>query len=63
MLSVTIEKRYQIDVDLLHLTRYIMRGPPDVDGRAHAIPGIVNATLNKPAIFGANVVSALGSVK
>ncbi|KKN01379.1 hypothetical protein LCGC14_1128280 [marine sediment metagenome] len=58
-----LDKRYQIDVDLLHLTRYVMRGPPDVDGVAHAIPGIVNATLNKPAIFGANVVSALGSVK
>jgi len=58
-----LDKRYQIDVDLLHLTRYVMRGPPDVDGIAHAIPGIVNATLNKPAIFGANVVSALGSVK
>ncbi len=58
-----LDKRYQVDVDLLHLTRYIMRGPPDVEGVAHAIPGIVNATLNKPAIFGANVVSALGSVK
>ena len=56
-------QRMQVDVDLLHLAKYVMRGPPDVDGKAHAIPGIVNSTLNKPAIFGATVVSALGAVK
>ena len=58
-----LDKRYQVDVDLLHLAKYIMRAPPDKEGVSHAIPGIVNATLNKPAIFGANVVSALGAVK
>lgn len=55
-------KRYQIDADLLHLSDYVMRGPADVDGVRHAIPGIVNSTLNTPAIFGANVTSALGAV-
>ena len=55
-------RRYQIDADLLHLESYVMRGPPDKQRVRHAIPGIVNSTLNKPAIFGANVVSALGAV-
>ncbi|KKL66258.1 hypothetical protein LCGC14_2146770 [marine sediment metagenome] len=58
-----LDKRYQVDVDLLHLSKYVMRVAPDIEGIAHAIPGIVNATLNKPAIFGTNVVSALGAVK
>ena len=60
---VALDNRYQTDADLLHLTDYIMRGPPDINGVAHAIPGIVNATLNSPAIFGRQVVAALGAVK
>jgi len=58
-----LDRRIQVDADLLHLEDYIMRGPAGVDGIAHAIPGIVNATLNKPAVFGRQVVAALGAVK
>jgi len=58
-----LEKRWQVDDNLLHLKDYVMRGPPDVDGVAHAIPGIVNATLNKPAVYGRQVTAALGAVK
>ena len=58
-----LDARMQTDADLLHLVKYVMESPPDIEGKRHAIPGIINATLNKPAIFGANVVSALGSVK
>ena len=58
-----LDTRMQADVDLLHLKDYVMRGPPDVEGKRHTIPGIVNSTLNKPAIFGDNVVAALGAVK
>ncbi len=57
-----LDQRMEIDADLLHLAHYIMRGPPDVAGVRHAIPGIVNSTLNKPAIFGATVVSSLAAV-
>ena len=58
-----LDARMRTDADLLYLVKYVMESPPDIEGKRHAIPGIINATLNKPAIFGANVVSALGSVK
>ena len=58
-----LDARMQTDSDLLHLTPYIMRSAPDINGKRHAIPNIINTTLNKPAVFGANVVSALGAVK
>jgi len=58
-----LDKRYQTDADLLYLGQYIMRSPPDIDGVRHAIPGIVNATLNSPAVYGRQVVAALGAVK
>ena len=54
-----LDNRMQTDADLLYLKKYVMM---DKTGK-HAIPDIVNSTLNKPAVFAANVVSALGSVK
>src|SRR3990167_7067219 len=58
-----LDARMKTDADLLYLKSYVMESQPDIEGKRHVIPGIVNATLNKPAVFGANVVSALGSVK
>jgi len=58
-----LDARMQTDADLLYLVPYIMQSLPDIEGKRHTIPDIINTTLNKPAIFGANVVSALGSVK
>ena len=58
-----LDARWQADADLLYLKDYVMEGPPDVAGKRHVIPGIVNATLNRPAIFGETVVSVLGAVK
>ena len=58
-----LDARMQTDADLLLLNQYIMQSAPDIEGKRHAIPDIINTTLNKPAVFGANVVSALGAVK
>ena len=58
-----LDARWQTDADLLYLKDYIMESPPDIGGKRHAIPGIVNSTLNRPAIFGETVVSVLGAVK
>lgn len=52
-------KRMQVDSDLVNLKKYVMT---DKTGK-HAVPDIVNATLNKPAVFASNVIAALGSVK
>ncbi|KKK64079.1 hypothetical protein LCGC14_2987830, partial [marine sediment metagenome] len=50
-------KRMDEDKDLLYLKKYIMR---DATQKGNAIPDIVNVTLNRPALFAANVESALG---
>jgi len=47
--------RMDEDKDLLYLKKYIMTG---IDNKA--IKDIVNVTLNRPALFAANVMSALG---
>ena len=49
-------ERYKTDSDLLYLDKYIMKDAKEL----HAIPDIVNVTLNRPAVFFHNVVSALG---
>lgn len=54
-----LDQRMQTDVDLLYLKKYVMT---DKTGK-HAVPDIINSTLNKPAVFAANVNSALGAVK
>ena len=59
----SLDIRWQADADLLYLTPYVMRRPPDIEGKQKVIPGVVNSTLNKPAVFGANVVAALGAVR
>lgn len=53
-----LDKRMQVDVDLLHLAEYVIK---DKDGKV--VPGVVNVTLNRPAVFAANVISSLGSAK
>ncbi len=50
-------KRMDEDKDLLYLKKYLMR---DATQKGNAIPDIVNVTLNRPALFAANVESALG---
>jgi len=52
-----LEARWQADEDLLYLKKYIMR---DAGGK-NAVPDIVNVTLNRPAVFAANAISALGA--
>jgi hypothetical protein len=49
-------KRMITDKDLLYLKNYVLR-----DKESKAVPDIINLTLNKPAIFAANVISALGA--
>lgn len=47
--------RMEEDKDLLYLKKYIM-----TDVKNRAVKDIVNVTLNRPALFAANVMSALG---
>jgi hypothetical protein len=49
-------KRMITDSDLLYLAKYVLR-----DKMEKAIPDIINVTLNKPAIFAANVIASLGA--
>lgn len=51
-----LETRWQGDEDLLYLKKYIM-----TDVKGNAVPDIVNVTLNRPAVFAANAIAALGS--
>lgn len=51
-----LESRWQADEDLLYLKKYVM-----TDARGHKVDDIVNVTLNRPAVFAANAISALGS--
>lgn len=49
-------KRMDNDKDLLYLSKYTLK---DKDGKE--IKGIINTTLNDPAVFAANVLSSLGA--
>lgn len=51
-----LHTRMDEDKDLQYGKKYVMK---DADNK-HAIPDIVNVTLNRPALFMANVLSALG---
>ena len=51
-----LETRWKSDEDLLYLKKYVMQ-----DANGKKIDDIVNVTLNRPAVFGANVVSAMAS--
>ena len=53
-----LDKRMQADVDMLYLEKYVLK-----DKAGKAVPDIINITLNRPAVFGANVTSALGNAK
>ena len=51
----SLDGRMQMDSDMLYLAKYVMK-----DKAGKAIPDIINATLNKPAVLAANVISSLG---
>jgi len=51
-----LEARWQADEDLLYLKKYVM-----TDANNKKVDDIVNVTLNRPAVFAANAISALGS--
>ena len=51
-----LEARWKDDEELLYLKKYVM-----TDANNKAISDIVNVTLNRPAVFAANTISALGS--
>jgi len=49
-------KRWKADEELLYLEKYIMK-----DASGKNVPDIVNVTLNRPAVFAANIIAALGA--
>ena len=51
-----LDARMQADANLLYLKRYVL-----VDSKGAKVPDIINITLNRPAVFAANVISALGN--
>ncbi len=51
----TLDARMQTDSDLLYLRKYVL-----MDTHAHKVPDLINVTLNKAAVFAANVLSSLG---
>ena len=51
-------KRMDADTDMLYLKKFLLK-----DTRGREVPDIVNVTLNKPAVFAANVISAVNAVK
>jgi len=51
-----LRQRMDDDVGLLHLKKYVMR-----DTKGKEIRDIVNVTLNRCAVFAANIISALGN--
>lgn len=51
-----LTKRMDADKDLLYLSKYTLK-----DKKGKEIPGVINTTLNDPAVFAANVISALGA--
>ena len=51
-------ERMDDDKKLLYLDKYVLQDLAGV-----AVPGIINITLNDPAVFAANVIAALGEAK
>lgn len=52
----TLTTRQKDDEELLYLNEYEMK---DADGKK--VSDIINVTLNRPAVFAANIISALGT--
>ena len=50
-----LHARMQADSNLAYLQKYVLK-----DAQGARVPDIINVTLNRPAIFAANVISALG---
>lgn len=53
-----LDDRMQSDADLLYLLPHVTK-----DSKGKGVPDIVNITLNRPAVFGANVVASVGNAK
>jgi hypothetical protein len=53
----SLYRRMQQDADMLYLKKFVL-----TDTQGNKIPDIVNVTLNKPAVFAANVSASLGGV-
>ncbi len=49
-----LDARMRVDTDILYLKKYVM-----TDAQNKAVPDIINLTLNRPAVFAANVISSL----
>lgn len=56
-----LDARMDADVLLRDLEKYIMKGMDARGFPTNKIPNIVNVTLNRPAVYYYNIVSALGS--
>ncbi len=54
--NISLYTRMKDDEDLLYLEKYVMK-----DAFGKDIPNIVNVTLNRPAVFAANIIAALGT--
>ena len=54
--NTDLYQRMKDDEDLLYLSKYVMK---DADNKP--VKNIINVTLNRPAVFAANIISALGA--
>ena len=54
--NASLYTRMKDDEELLYLNKYEMK---DADG--NVVKNIINVTLNRPAVFAANIISALGT--
>src|SRR3990167_8716126 len=56
--QATLDARMQEDANLLYLKSYVLK-----DSFGAKVPDIINITLNRPAVFAANVIAALGNAQ
>lgn len=55
-IQTELEKRWIQDEDLLYLVKYVMK-----DSEGKDVPDIINVTLNRAAVFAANIIAAQGT--
>lgn len=53
-----LDARMQADSELLYLEKYRV-----LDGYGKSVPGIIELTMNRPAVFAANVIASLNGAK
>ena len=53
-----LDARMQEDINLLYLEKFVVR-----DSAGKVVPDIINVTLNRPAVFAANIISALSKAR